>query len=117
MNRVIAGRYQIVEFFFGERTITLKLMEASDCPVSRCCLNQKPETLNPKLSRYQIVEFLGAAAFSKAVQCIDLTDGSYVCVKIIKNNKDFFDQSLDEIKILKFLNAQDSNDDHNLQTF
>ncbi len=37
--------------------------------------------------RYQILEFLGAAAFSKAVQCVDLTDGSYVCIKIIKNNK------------------------------
>lgn len=41
---------------------------------------------------WQILEFLGAAAFSKAVQCVDLTDGSYVCIKIIKNNKDFFDQ-------------------------
>jgi hypothetical protein len=36
---------------------------------------------------WQILEFLGAAAFSKAVQCVDLTDGSYVCIKIIKNNK------------------------------
>ncbi|KAJ1482515.1 kinase domain protein [Baffinella frigidus] len=64
--------------------------------------------------RYQILEFLGAAAFSKAVQCVDLTDGSYVCIKIIKNNKDFFDQSLDEIKILKYINAHDSRDEHHL---
>lgn len=64
--------------------------------------------------RYQILEFLGAAAFSKAVQCVDLTDGSYVCIKIIKNNKDFFDQSLDEIKILKYINAHDATDDHHL---
>ncbi len=84
------------------------------------------------------------AAFSKAVQCVDLTDGSYVCIKIIKNNKDFFDQSLDEIKILKvslltcdnnscflcafffcmalttehvasqYINAHDTQDDHHL---
>lgn len=78
------------------------------------------------------MEFLGAAAFSKAVQCVDLTDGSYVCIKIIKNNKvldrdlwmlrldslhgwqDFFDQSLDEIKILKYINAHDSRDEHHL---
>lgn len=26
-----------------------------------------------------------------------------VCLKIIKNNKDFFDQSLDEIKLLQYL--------------
>jgi len=64
--------------------------------------------------RYQILEFLGAAAFSKAVQCVDLTDNSYVCIKIIKNNKDFFDQSLDEIKILKYINAHDAHDNHHL---
>ena len=42
MNRVIAGRYQIVEFFFGERTITLKW-------------------IGDTFGRHQIVEFLGAA--------------------------------------------------------
>ena len=35
-----------------------------------------------------------------------------MCIKIIKNNKDFFDQSLDEIKLLKYLNANDPNDEH-----
>ena len=38
---------------------------------------------------------LGSAAFSRAVQALDLQTGMLVCVKIIKNNKDFFDQSLD----------------------
>lgn len=28
-----------------------------------------------------------------------------MCIKIIKNNKDYFDQSLDEIKLLKYINA------------
>ena len=46
-------------------------------------------------------EYLGSAAFSKAVQCLDLHTGESVCIKIIKNNKDFFDQSLDEIKLLR----------------
>ena len=59
------------------------------------------------------------AAFSKAVQCVDLTDGSYVCIKIIKNNKDFFDQSLDEIKILKvsLLTCDSHNNSFFLRTF
>ena len=43
-------------------------------------------------ARYQVREYLGSAAFSKAVQCIDLHSGELVCIKIIKNNKDFFDQ-------------------------
>ena len=34
--------------------------------------------------QYQVIEYLGSAAFSKAVQCIDLRDGSHVCIKIIK---------------------------------
>lgn len=64
--------------------------------------------------RYQILEFLGSAAFSKAVQCIDLKTGRYVCVKIIENNKDYFDQSLDEIKLLKFINYNGEVDEKNV---
>mmetsp|Transcript_50465 Transcript_50465/g.96405 ORF Transcript_50465/g.96405 Transcript_50465/m.96405 type:complete len:683 (-) Transcript_50465:537-2585(-) len=60
--------------------------------------------------RYQVMEFLGSAAFSKAVQALDLQTGMLVCIKIIKNNKDFFDQSLDEIKLLKYINRSDPAD-------
>jgi hypothetical protein len=31
-----------------------------------------------------------------------------------RNNKDFFDQSLDEIKLLKYLNAHDRDDSHHI---
>ena len=54
--------------------------------------------------RYQILQYLGSAAFSKAVQAIDLTTGNFVCMKIIENNKDYYDQSIDEIKLLKYIN-------------
>lgn len=68
--------------------------------------------------RYQILEFLDSAAFSKAIRALDLHSGRevrdffefrktnqpQVCMKIIKNNKDYVDQSLDEIKLLKYLN-------------
>ncbi|KAK4370762.1 hypothetical protein RND71_010237 [Anisodus tanguticus] len=64
--------------------------------------------------RYQVTEYLGSAAFSKAVQAHDLHTGMDVCVKIIKNNKDFFDQSLDEIKLLKFVNKHDPGDKYHL---
>ncbi|KAK4749088.1 hypothetical protein SAY87_026537 [Trapa incisa] len=60
--------------------------------------------------RYHVTEYLGSAAFSKAVQAHDLQTGMDVCVKIIKNNKDFFDQSLDEIKLLKYINKHDPAD-------
>jgi serine/threonine protein kinase len=58
----------------------------------------------------QILDFLGSAAFSRAVQALDLKTGMLVCLKIIKNNKDYFDQSLDEIKLLKYVNAADPTD-------
>ncbi|XP_022766845.1 uncharacterized protein LOC111311588 isoform X2 [Durio zibethinus] len=64
--------------------------------------------------RYHVTEYLGSAAFSKAIQAHDLHTGMDVCVKIVKNNKDFFDQSLDEIKLLKFVNKHDPADKHHI---
>ena len=73
--------------------------------------------------RYQVEETLGQAAFSTALQCVDLAatghgDGSgeplSVCLKVIKNNKDFFDQSLDEIKLLHYLNGSGDPDAHHV---
>lgn len=55
--------------------------------------------------RYVLEDMLGEAAFSRAVLCTDKKTGQQVCMKIINNNKDFFDQSLDEVKLLTFLNS------------
>ncbi|KAM1054086.1 hypothetical protein FF1_001518 [Malus domestica] len=65
-------------------------------------------------SRYYVTEYLGSAAFSKVVQAHDLHAGVDVCLKIIKNDKEFFDQSLDEIKLLKFANKNDPADEHHI---
>jgi hypothetical protein len=56
--------------------------------------------------RYKVCDFLGSAAFSSALACTDLHTNTDVCLKIIKNNKDFLDQSLDEIKLLRYINSQ-----------
>ena len=61
--------------------------------------------------RYYVTGHLGSAAFSKVVQAHDLETGTDVCLKIIKNNKEFFDQSLDEIKLLKLINKHDPTDE------
>eukprot|EP00891_Asterochloris_glomerata_P002378 jgi/Astpho2/2378/Aster-05636 len=60
------------------------------------------------------MDFLGSAAFSKAVQALDTKTGMLVCLKIIKNNKDYFDQSLDEIKLLKYVSDADPDDEHGM---
>ena len=58
--------------------------------------------------RYRIVSFLGSAAFSKCVKAVEVGSpmDREVCLKIIKNEKDFIDQSLDEIKILRLIKSQ-----------
>ncbi|KAJ4819764.1 Protein kinase superfamily protein [Rhynchospora pubera] len=74
-----------------------------------------PIILNSVIAgRYYVTEYLGSAAFSKVIQAHDLQTGMDVCLKIIKNDKDFFDQSLDEIKLLKFVNKYDPSDEHHI---
>ena len=65
--------------------------------------------------RYQVMEYLGSAAFSKAIRVFDLHSNEEVCMKIIENNKDYFDQSIDEIKLLRYINVNwDNVDDENV---
>ncbi|OIW04105.1 hypothetical protein TanjilG_00665 [Lupinus angustifolius] len=74
-----------------------------------------PIVLNTIIAgRYYITEYLGSAAFSRVVQAHDLQTGVDVCLKIIKNDKDFFDQSLDEIKLLKLVNKHDPTDERHI---
>ncbi|KAK4761999.1 hypothetical protein SAY87_029883 [Trapa incisa] len=74
-----------------------------------------PIVLNAVVAgRYHVTEYLGSAAFSKVVRARDLRTGVEVCLKIINNNKDFFDQSLDEIKLLKLVNRHDPADEHHI---
>ena len=75
-----------------------------------------PIVLNSIIAgRYQVVEYLGSAAFSKAIQCYDIHTEQMVCMKIIENNKDYFDQSIDEIKLLRFIISNcDDLDEKNL---
>lgn len=40
----------------------------------------------------------------------------YLCIKIIKNDKDYFDQSIDEIKLLRYIAANCNPDESHLLT-
>ena len=62
--------------------------------------------------RYKIRDYLGSGVFSRAVQCVELATGRQVCVKIIRNNKDFVDLSLGEIKLLRHINEHDPHDEN-----
>ncbi|KAE8726784.1 Kinase superfamily protein isoform 3 [Hibiscus syriacus] len=69
--------------------------------------------MNTKYS-INVTEYLGSAAFSKVVRAHDLLMGIDVCLKIVKNDKYFVDQSLDEIKLLKLVNKHDPGDKHHI---
>jgi len=64
--------------------------------------------------RYQVMEHLGSAAFSRAVQARDLRTSALVCLKVVKNSKSFFDQSIDEVRLLRYINAADPQDNHGI---
>jgi len=61
--------------------------------------------------RFKVQGHLGSTAFSTAVKCLDMQTNMLVCMKIIKNDKDVFDQSLDEIKLLRLMNSRTENID------
>lgn len=64
--------------------------------------------------RYTVTKHLGHAAFSRAVAAVDAVTGQCMCLKVIRSNKDFFDQSLDEIKLLQMVNKADPDDLHGI---
>ncbi|EZG68467.1 protein kinase domain protein [Gregarina niphandrodes] len=53
--------------------------------------------------RYRVLGLIGQAAFSCVYKCLDELTSREVSLKMIKNDKDFFDQSLDEIKLLRYI--------------
>jgi len=63
----------------------------------------KPDTVIA--ARFRILEYIGSASFSHAVKCVDLHTNTLACMKIIKNDKDILDQSIDEIKLLRIIKA------------
>jgi tRNA A-37 threonylcarbamoyl transferase component Bud32 len=98
-------------------------VDESDQPKSFACFNlrivyeagrtgfaedkdYKPRVGSVVAGRYRITRRLGSAAFSQAVAAIDSVTGLEVCLKIVKNNKEYLDQSLDEIKLLEYLNRR-----------
>ncbi len=80
-------------------------------------MNLKPGDI--LLGRYEILAILGSGVFAKVVKVKDLLSENeeLTCFKIVANNKDYFDQSMDEIKLLKLIKANCDPDAHYLLNF
>lgn len=62
-----------------------------------------PRVGNIVAGRYKVELAIGEAVFSRTYKCIDLQTNQRVCLKIIKNNKEYFDQGIDEIRVLEYI--------------
>lgn len=67
--------------------------------------------------RYRVESVLGSGVFAKVLRVFDNINKDYTCLKMVSNNKDFFDQALDEIKLLRYINANCNPDEHHLLKF
>ena len=62
----------------------------------------------------QVEMAIGEAVFSRTYKCIDTTTDEVVCLKIIKNNKEYFDQGVDEIRVLEYIGHNCKVDERHL---
>ncbi|TDH64718.1 hypothetical protein CCR75_002477 [Bremia lactucae] len=67
--------------------------------------------------QYKVATAIGEAVFSRTYKCLDAITNKFVCLKIIKNNKEFFDQGVDEIRVLEYLNCNCKVDEKHLVRF
>ncbi|GFR44949.1 hypothetical protein Agub_g6040 [Astrephomene gubernaculifera] len=64
--------------------------------------------------RYQVLEQVGMAGFSRAVQAYDTLERRLVCLKVVKNSKECMDACLEEVRLLQLVNARDPHDQHHI---
>lgn len=64
--------------------------------------------------RYQLQKRIGKGSFGQVVKAIETQTKKEVAIKIIKSKKPFLMQAKTEISLLKHLNDNDPDDDHNI---
>ena len=71
------------------------------------------------MGRYEIVCLLGSGVFARVIKAKDLLSPTQelTCFKVVANNKDFFDQAMDEIKLLRLIKANFDPEAHYLLNF
>lgn len=55
--------------------------------------------------RFYVEKILGNGVFAKVIKAKDLSTDEMTCFKMIQNDKDFFDQALDQLKLLRLVKA------------
>jgi len=53
--------------------------------------------------RFKIIDKLGRGSFGQVIRAVDCKNGDTVAIKIIRNKKRFFQQALNEVRILEHI--------------
>ena len=69
------------------------------------------------MGRWQVEAFLGNGVFARVLRVKDKVEGKVSCFKVLSNNKDFLDQALDEIKLLRLIKANCDPDAEHIINF
>ncbi|ELP85683.1 serine/threonine protein kinase ppk15, putative [Entamoeba invadens IP1] len=69
-----------------------------------------PEDSKIKQSRYKVVAMLGQGSFGQVLKCVDLSNGTFVALKVLRNRSAYFRQGMLEIAILELLNDKFDKD-------
>jgi dual specificity tyrosine-phosphorylation-regulated kinase 2/3/4 len=64
--------------------------------------------------RYEVLKGLGKGSFGDVVKAYDHRTKSYIAIKIIRNERRFHKQAVQEVKILDLIRRQDKKNNHNL---
>ncbi|TPP46297.1 Protein kinase domain family protein [Leishmania donovani] len=109
---VIAGRYEIIQMLgkatFSHGTENVACIGKGGVTTASC---RGSDTATTASASKQQVKSVNTATKSRLKPKRRILGYGQVCLKIINNTKDFFDQSLDEIRLLTLLNRQKDPDD------
>lgn len=64
--------------------------------------------------RYEILKVLGKGSFGQVLKVYDHKNQQHVALKIVRNEKRFHKQAVEEIRILEHLKKQDKDNTHNI---
>lgn len=64
--------------------------------------------------RYEVIKVLGKGSFGQVLKAFDHKTQQHVALKIVRNEKRFHRQAVEEIKILEHLRKQDADGTHNI---
>lgn len=117
---------------FQQRGIT-SLLTVSIMKTYTICLNQQHRENHPRHTtrvdkeghliwhvndiihnRYRLIKGLGKGSFGQVIQSFDTKTGEDVALKVIRKDKNFYEQAKLEVQILYQLNCNDPNDQYKI---